>query len=418
VTTVSYDGRRSPEATTGVKSRANRLVLGMAGAVDYEITWDASVLEELVRRYDVRRDDLGRGHPIRTERDLVVAILSSLRDGVGGEWYVASTTVVEQFATRFAKRITLGGTPVRAALAMRTLGLTGLLHLVAVDDHVRRLLPQGWSYLCSARDDSTHPHLIVQFPDGAHVRSGDLDLVAPTSNRLIFANDPPVEELVISEELGDALSRATFFLISGFNVIRDPAVLDRRLQDLRRHMLRLPVSALVYYEEAGFHAPGLDRRVRDALRGAVDVHGMNEEEMQGYVGRSVDLLDPADVERALAELAAAIPGATLVVHSKHWALAAGTDAWRYADALHGGITMATSRYLRGDGFSESDYQAVHGLPPYPEHVDFADALNARMGESVCCLPAIRIHVTEPTTVGLGDTFVGGFIAEIARVGAR
>jgi ADP-dependent phosphofructokinase/glucokinase len=392
---------------------ANRLVLGMAGAVDYEVTWDASVLEMLALRYEVSDDELGRRHPIRSERDLVLTILSCLRDGVGGEWYVESTTVVEQFAARFAKRITLGGTPVRAALAMRTLGVTGLLHLVAEDDHVRRLLPAGWSYLCSAQEDSTHPHLIVQFPDGARVRSRDLDLCAPSSNRLIFANDPPVEQLVISEDLGDALSRATLFLISGFNVIRDPDVLDRRLEDLRRHMLRLPPSALVYYEEAGFHAPGLNHRVRDALRGSVGVHGMNEDEMQEYVGRSVDLLDPADVERALVELAAVVPGPALVVHSKHWALAVGADARRYAAALRGGIAMATSRYVHGDGFSDSDYHAVRRLPPCVAHEELADALTARMGDSVCCVPAVRVDVPVPTTVGLGDTFVGGFIAELA-----
>jgi ADP-dependent phosphofructokinase/glucokinase len=397
----------------------HKLVLGLAGAVDYEIAWDTGVLEDLVVRYGVRGDELGDDRPIETERDLVVAILSFLADGRGGERYIASSAIAEEFAARFAKRVTLGGTPVRAALAMDILGVSCLLHLVAVDDNVRRLLPESCSYITSARADSTHPHLIVQYPRGARIRAGDVELLAPHPNRLIFAHDPPVEELGLSEELGDALAEAELFLVSGFNVIRDPRILDQRLADLQQHMKRLPATALVYYEEAGFHAPGLNRRVRDTLRDSVDVHSMNEDELQGYLGRTVDLLDVDEMERALVELHTVIAAPTVVVHSKYWALALGGNAPFFAPMLAGGVTMASTRYVRGDDFTAADYEATGALPAHPAGAAFAEALRERLGDDVCCAPAKQVsHVEHPTTIGLGDTFVGGFLAELVRHRSR
>ena len=37
-----------------------------------------------------------------------------------------------------------------------------------------------------------------------------------------------------------------------------------------------------------------------------------------------------------------------------------------------------------------------------------------MGDSVRCVPGFALDVANPTTVGLGDTFVGGFLAATAQ----
>ena len=37
-----------------------------------------------------------------------------------------------------------------------------------------------------------------------------------------------------------------------------------------------------------------------------------------------------------------------------------------------------------------------------------------MGTVVRCVPGLKMDVAEPTTVGLGDTFVGGFLAAASR----
>ena len=229
-------------------------------------------------------------------------------------------------------------------------------------DHVRRLLPQGCAYICSAEQDTTDPHLIVQFREGARVTAGDIDVRSPHPNRIIYANDPPNRELVISDELGPALRRAQVFMVAGFNVIQDEQVLEQRLARTRADIAELPAGALVFYEDSGFHVPGLNLRVRDRLVDVIDVFSMNEDELQSYLHRAVDLLDADDVRHALDELQAIIPAATTVVHTKYWSLARGEKAEEIRSGLVGGITMASTRYVYGDDFTAQDYELVGTFP--------------------------------------------------------
>src|SRR6185312_14679794 len=139
------------------------------------------------------------------------------------------------FANRFPFAETLGGTSVRAGLLMSRLGVPSTLHLVSVNDTFRRLLPAGTEYVNSGRDDTFYPHLIVQYDQGLRVRAGDISLTAPAPNRLIYVNDPANGDMQLTDDLGDRLSRAGVFLISGFNAMRSADELDARLALLRDH---------------------------------------------------------------------------------------------------------------------------------------------------------------------------------------
>lgn len=44
---------------------------------------------------------------------------------------------------------------------------------------------------------------------------------------------------------------------------------------------------------------------------------------------------------------------------------------------------------------------------------FAEALHSLLGDLVCCVPGFVLDAPDPTTVGLGDTFVGGFLTSVA-----
>jgi ADP-dependent phosphofructokinase/glucokinase len=393
---------------------SEQLVLGLGGTVDYEIAWNRAVIEDLVVAYGIDDAELDARIPVVDERSLVVTLLAFVRDGVGGERFVDSSDIIEAFAARFETRITLGGTCVRAAIAMRSLGVTSLVHLVSIDDHVRALLPDGISWVCSASADSTDPHLIVQFPEGAAVRAGGVDITAPHPNRIIYTNDLPNRELVLSDELGEAVRGARVFLVSGLNTIQDAALLDERVRQIRHHLeADLPNGAVAIYEDAGFHEPAFSRRVRDALVDAVDVYSLNEDELFAYLGRTVDLLDAEAIAAALAEASDMIPATCLVVHTKYWSLALGDHAAEYADALRGGIVMASTRYLVGDGHTAADYARTAALPEKPEGALVAAALEERFRGRLVCRAALVLETDRPSTIGLGDTFIGGFIAALA-----
>lgn len=387
-------------------------VLGLGGAIDYEISWDPAILQDLAGQYGIRAHELSTTVPVASERDLLCSLLAFVREGVGGERFVASSDIVATFAQRFPRRITLGGTSVRAAVAMSRIGLGSTVHLVSVDDTVRALLPTRVSYLCSAAEDSTDPHLIVQYPAGDRIQVGDVEVRAPHANRLIYVNDPPNRELLISPLLGGALRTAKVLLLSGFNSMQDPATVDARLRELREQMRSLPPGALVLYEDAGFHVPELSRQVREGLLDIIDVYGMNEDELQAHLGRTVELLDARAVAEALQELHQRIPAQTLVVHTKFWSLAFGSASQGFRAALRAGNAMSGARYLRGDDFTKADFVHVGGCPPHRDGKVFASAIEDLLPGRICCIPSHQLTAPTPTTVGLGDTFVGGFVAAL------
>ncbi|KQZ23026.1 ADP-dependent glucokinase/phosphofructokinase [Microbacterium sp. Root553] len=399
----------------GVAARDRQLVLGLGGTVDFELRWDSAVVERLARELRVRRHELTPSAPITDERSLLVTILAFVAAGTGAERFVASSEILERFAGHFAYDVTLGGTGVRAGLVLDSLGIPSVQHLVSIDDNVRRLLPPAITVLSSATRDTLDPHLIVQYPVGATVRLVDGDIVSPAANRLIFANDPPNREMVIAEGLPDALATASAFLISGFNTMQDHSLLEERLDDIARALPRLPADALVYYEDAGFYTRAFAETVRRRLLPSIHVYGMNEDELQEYVGHPVNLLDAADVTCALEEVQRIIPVPALVVHTRYWAIAVGPQSARHREALESAVRVAATRYRVGDGFTPEEAEATASMPRHSGGSQLVAEVERSITDAVG-VPAFSLDVAHPTTIGLGDSFVGGFLAVHAENG--
>jgi len=391
-----------------------KIVLGLGGTVDYEIALDPVVVNGLIAKHAIRPHEISNSEAINSERDVLLSLLEFLHTGTGGERFVSQSKFIEEFASRFQKVITLGGTCVRAAMAMEAFDIASTIHLVSINDDTRRLLPKSAKYICSDDKDTFDPHLIVQFPQGLHINSGNIDFVTPHSNRIIFTNDPPNRDLVISQDLGKVLTKARIFLISGFNCIQDQEVLDDRISAIKHHMKAMPEDAIVYFEDAGYHIPALSKRVRDSLIDVIDIYSMNEEELQSYLGRALDLLNVAEMKVALSEIHKLIPANVLVVHTKYWSVAVGKDSAKYIAALQGGITMASTRYLFGEALSQEKYAEVSRLPLNADGVLFATEITKLGSEVIQCVPAFQLSTQKPSTIGLGDTFVGGFITALAN----
>jgi ADP-dependent phosphofructokinase/glucokinase len=385
------------------------IALGFGDCIDYEIVWDGAVMAALIHHYEIRADELNRHRAINSERDLVISILGFLQAGMGGERWVASSAIVEAFSARFVRKITLGGTSVRAAIAMHKLGYTSTLHLVTINDHVRKLLPPNSSYVCSNPVDSAFPHLIVQFGAGTRVCAGDIDICANRANRLIYHNDTDNIIMKLDEHFAALISKAQTLLISGFNAMQSEELLHERLASLLRMMAALPPNAVVFYEDASFYNPHFHALIHSRLAGRITIFSLNEDELQAHLGHPLDPLDVAQVTEALVALQRLIEVPILVVHSMYWALAYGANAKRYAAALKGGVTMATTRFRHGDDFTAADYHATAALPPNAAGAIFATAIRQQLSDQVCCVPVAHVVQVDGTTIGLGDAFVGGFL---------
>ena len=126
------------------------------------------------------------------------------------------------------------------------------------------------------------------------------------------------------------------------------------------------------------------------------------------------LLDPVDVFAAFQELHILLPVPTLVIHTKDWGVVYGENVFQYAKSLKSGITMATTRFRFGDDFSHSDYLETEGLSSDMEKTKFVATLSQLIGEKVYCLPSFQVKEINVTNVGLGDSFVGGFLSGLVE----
>lgn len=391
-------------------------VLGLGGTIDYELEWSSSTLQSVAASLGVI--DIGTTPPvvIDSEQTLVRSILHHLRNGTGGEHFVTSPDVVHRFAERFDYRTTLGGTAVRAAIAMHTLDVPSTVHLVSINEQMRRLLPPSVDYLCSAEQDSTDPHLILQYPAAARIQMGLHEIVTPTANRLIYPSDRPNRDMILSTELPAALRTATVFLVSGLNSIQEPEVLDARLAQLTAAMNELPVDAVVVYEDAGFHVREFGGRARDAITRRANIYSLNEDELAAYSGRTVNLLDPDDVRTAMVSLHAQVPTPALILHTQHFALMHGPNARRFRDVLSCGVAVSAARYAHGDRVTRThiDRYATDQVRS-PAGRAVVEELHRTDGSDFCGVPTLDLRdIGQPTTIGLGDAFIGGVIVMLLR----
>ncbi len=389
-----------------------RIALGFCNNVDYEIKWNADVLEDLIRHYRISCEELTTRADIKSERDLVISILGFMSAAEGGERFVANSELIERFAARFEKNITLGGTSVRAAIAMRRLGYTSALHLITQNDHVRRLIPGDSPYVCSNAADSAHPHLIVQFDGGDRLRVGDIEISARQPNRLIYHCNADRIALKINEDFANLIADAQVLLISGFNAMQDTGLIARRLEAVLRILEKLPQDATVYLEDGSYYDPAFRQLVHRGLGDRIDVFSLNEDELQSHLKRKVALLDDKQICAALADLHRDISAASIVLHTQYWALAQGEDASQYAEALRAGVNLATARFRFGDDFTEADYRDMCRRAPGEAAARFADAINSRAGDHLLCVPVPKVEQSNATTIGLGDAFVGGFLPKL------
>lgn len=388
---------------------SEKIALGFCNNVDYEIVWDAEALEEFVSFYRIRAVELTARKAIASERDLIRSILGFMQAGAGGERFVSDSGLIERFVSRFQYKVTLGGTSVRAAIAMRKLGYKSALHLITLNDHVRRLIPHDSPYVCSNPQDTVYPHLIVQFDAGDRVCAGEIDIRAPQSNRLIYHCNADRIAMKLNPDFADLLVEARVLLISGFNAMQSRALLHDRLRTVAGMLESLPPDAAVFLEDGGYYDPAFRGEIFRRLAGRINLFSMNEDELQAHLKRRVALRDASDVVKALAELHRRIPAETLILHTKNWALAHGEGARRYADALRAGVAMATTRFRYGDDFTLADYRAIESAAPSDENAAFAAALTAFAGDDVACAPVAEVAQENGTTIGLGDAFVGGFL---------
>lgn len=389
------------------------IAMGFQNTVDFELEWDPDIFHSLIDSYQIHESEICCDVQIRSERDIIIALLGYMRSGTGGERFTSSDSIVRSFADRFSYEITLGGTPVRAAESMGRLGYRCCLHACSFNRYFRDLVSPTVDWITSVPDegDAFHPHVIFQFPKGAHIKGNDINFTVPRSNRAIFDYDLPSKRLMINEDFRAMIKDSKVFLAAGYNVIEDKEVLKRRLNTTIQIMEELSPECITFYEDGGHEDISIGLLTIQTLAPHLDMLSLNEDELQGYVQHSVDITNAEEVAAAVKEMYEQAKVPLLICHSAYWALAYGVQPRNVQKALEGGIWMASTRFRIGSRFTEQDYEDTKAIPARHSSIGFCRRLTSLLGEErLLCLPGLDLdHVGRPVTIGLGDAFIGGFL---------
>ena len=393
-----------------------KIALGFHTCVDFEMTWNTQILERMIREFGVRSDEIQSGDiPIDSERALLISSLWHLKRGLGCELVPDTNQICLDFANRFQYRVTIGGTATRAAIAISKIGYESTIQLCCFNKYMKELLPKEIHYMVGAKQpqEEIYPHVILSYQGGVHICANDIDFTTPRENRVMFSRDIDSMYMEISPDYESMIQDAEVFLLSCFSEILEEDVLEDRMNRTRNLLQTLPMNTITIMEDGCYIRKDFRRYVHQALREVVDVLSMNEEELQEYIQRRIDILNADEVLEAVEEVHEKVQIPILLVHSGAWALTYGKGARMYKRALEGGITMAASRFRYGDDFGRKEYEETGGLEVQKKSVIFSEKIEKKAGEVICCIPCKDLSfVKNPTVVGLGDFFAGGLLPRL------
>lgn len=279
-----------------------KIAMGFHTCVDYELVWDTAVAEEAIRAFDIHAAELKVYHEVASERELWIGCLALLQAGIGGEMMPQGPKVCIDFSDRFRYEITLGGTATRAAIVMDKMGYGSALQTSCYNRHVERLMPKLVEVLpgVPADHNDIYPHVVLQCAGGVRVHANDIDFVTPRENRILITSDLDSLHIpVLDQAFGAMLGDCEVFLMGCFSEILDRDILVDRVEKTRRLFTHLPEDALIVLEDGCYVKKDFRYYVHEQLCPHAHILSMNEDELQEYIGRRIDILDPDAVIPAL-----------------------------------------------------------------------------------------------------------------------
>ena len=418
------------------KSNNSRLAFGYASDLDVLIEWNAETFGKLLSEYLTEEPTIDECEAIDSMASLARIVSYYMIQGLGGEIEISNGEVVETLRRSFNTQFALGGTCAQGATALGTMGFPSIVHITDRSKEVCRLM-DGWgievidhtgriSIMQGARDDPPVQHLILQYPKGASIKVLGREYIAPVSNRIIMDYDRihkymPIDACFLEyceKNAKDILAYST----SGFNSIVDMNVMANLIEALSRHYLKVKKmnpDCIIYLESAHYMSSKINNIVYERFADSVDLLGMNEEELYGFTQKAGMDTDLDDLESVLASLVFVLekyPLMGIVLHTKDYAMYYGSDI-EGVDLTRGltlGNLMASTRARIGRYGTYQECGETLALPLSPVGIAFHEQLEKIQSHHPVYIVPAR-YMEQPTfTIGLGDTFVAGFMIAFVK----
>ncbi|WHU57381.1 ADP-dependent glucokinase/phosphofructokinase [Trueperella pyogenes] len=378
------------------------LFLGLGANIDYELCWDEESFATLLARNGVTSTD---------GDTLLHRILKIMLSGKGAEFSVPRQEDLEMIYSAFTYQETLGGTAARAALIALLLDKNVRLHVVDEPSKYRNLLPVGVDFVWDEQSHVTSsPHVIIQYPKGANLKVGEHIFITQRANRIILTGDAANSTLPLSCNLPMYFRQAVVVLMSGFNAMDDKTELLVRLRDVEKAAAAAAAETFIVYEDAAFHNEEFHDLVLESAEKFAHCLSFNEDELSTRLRRDVDFKDCGMIADALTELSGSFPDKTILIHTADWSAIGGKRKDDLLPALICAVATSAARYVQGDAVTVLDIDKMRAKISGGVRSAFVTSLESLSGWNFIETP--RLQITNPTTIGLGDSFIGGFVSAV------
>lgn len=378
------------------------MFLGLGANIDYEIKWDTEKFCKIIN-YDQFTN--------KSISIIISKILTCMKYGHGAEFAVPDEHYLNYICSSFSYQETLGGTAARASLVVSLFDQNSYLHLADSPENYHHLLPDTVNCIWNNKSElPSFPHVIIQYPSGVEIRHKHGEFITPNSNRIILTADIANEMLPISDELPEIIKKCPISLISGFNSIQDKSLLSLRLSTLESSMLNKSDNSIVIYEDAAFHNEELHKFVIDSVANYADVLSFNEDELSTLLNSNVDIHNIYQIHYAIEQIDSKFPNNTVILHNSIWNDMSTPSSSKLFNALQFAVATSTTRYMFGDSINKDTILKTYQNIILDKTNELSIPLNSLTNWSF--IPTPQVDCPNPTTIGLGDSFIGGFLAAL------
>ena len=394
---------------------SGKIVLGFGNNIDYEIEWNIDKINKLKSNYEFNKEEFILNKKIDSVKSILSTIFLSLKNNSGGEYYVEDINVINEFVKYFKFKVTAGGTALRSAIALDLQEVRTTIHIVTANTILKKFIPNNCKYILGNDNSRNYPHLIIQYPSDLKININNEVIITKKSDRLIFVHDPINEQLKINKEIKKYICNSKVFLISGLNSIKNLNILNEKLSFLKECLQCLPKKSYSYYEDGCYHNDEVAKVVRKFTFNNVNICSMNEDEFLCFSNDSKFKTNPNKLMHYLVKFRRINKTKLLIIHTSNWSLVYGKNAKNYKDCLENGILLATGRMIYGDNLEKSNFIKIKKEFIYKKSSEeFSFLVNQKGDNMISCLPSYNINLKNQTTIGLGDFFVGGFLAKLVE----
>ena len=411
-----------------------KFVFGYTSNLDVLIEWDVNKFNALIEEFLKQDFSLNENDVIDSMESLVRIAGYFMIQGVGGEINITNAKICEFLEKYFKISYVLGGTCAQSAAAISTAGFPSLVHITDRSKEVCELMEgmgiqgvsDGETVELPKLVEDTAPirHMILQFSKGDIIKANGKEFKIPESNRLIIDFDNIHNLVPIEKEFlkycEENAKRIIAYSISGFNAIIDRKVILDKVKEIKNHLSKIKTQndkCIIYLESACYLNDTVKEIFFKEVTEYIDILGMNEEELVELTGQFGVTTIKENFESILEGLDCILnhySARNIVLHTKDYAISYGEDMneLNLERALTVGNILAGTRARIGKYGNLAECEATLKKPLSKIGLSFSEQLKTiETKRNVVMVPS-RYLEKPICTIGLGDTFVAGFLASI------